>query len=434
MTRSRLDHLRSEDGIAIVVAMILMTLMLSFGVAAIALTDAQTKLTGNQRQRETSFNIAEAALNAQVTQLSDHWIAQNGSGVGAVPSFTPCPGGNYCPDGTELTSLVPSGDTRQSATNTVQWTTKVFDNTGGLETYYNDALATTQCGCDANGDGKVWVRAQATVRGRTRTIVSLIQQQMQAESAPHAAIIAGALSISNNGAKELIDAGAGVLAVRCSVPDDGTKEDPQSPCLGQPLGQGSTKDTSSWNQLLSQQISGFAGAQQDYPAQSVFTQDQINRFIDTAKAQKTYYTGCPSTLTGKLVVIDTIGDCSYQGNGTDTYNTEEDPGFLIMLRSGSSLSLSGSRTYFGIVYHANMGAPPALNSAPQSSGTLISVQGNARIRGGVIIDGPGRIQVGSSGNNPQVNVEFDDHGYDAVQSFAGAGIIQNSWREIKAAS
>lgn len=431
MIRARvLDHLRSDDGIAIVVAIILMTLMLSFGAAAITLSDSQQKLTGNQRQRETSFNIAEAALNAQVTQLSDHWIGINGS-TGSAPPFTPCPGGNYCPDSTELTSLVPSADT----TATPIWKTRVFDNDDGLETYYDDTKAGAQCGCDKNDDGKVWVRAQATVRGRTRTIVSLVQQQTQPESVPHAAIIAGSLTITNNGNKEIIDAGSGVLAVRCEVPPVTSPEPSQSPCLGQPLGTGSTKTEASWTQLLSTQISGFAGHEQNYPSPSVFTQDQITRFLDTAKAQNTYYTGCPSSLSGKLVVIDTIGECAYQGGGSDVaYNSQEDPGFVIMLRSGSSLSLSGNRTYYGIVYHANMGSPPTLNSAPQSSGTLVTVQGNARIRGGVIIDGPGRIQAGSSGNAPEVNIEFDDHGYDAVKSFAGAGIIQNSWREIQAAN
>jgi hypothetical protein len=29
-----------------------------------------------------------------------------------------------------------------------------------------------------------------------------------------------------------------------------------------------------------------------------------------------------------------------------------------------------------------------------------------------------------------MNIHFDDHGYDAVQSLAAAGIVQNSWREI----
>jgi hypothetical protein len=52
--------------------------------------------------------------------------------------------------------------------------------------------------------------------------------------------------------------------------------------------------------------------------------------------------------------------------------------------------------------------------------------GNTLINGGVIIDGPGRMDAGESG----MNIHFDDHGYDAVQSLAAAGIVQNSWREI----
>jgi hypothetical protein len=127
------------------------------------------------------------------------------------------------------------------------------------------------------------------------------------------------------------------------------------------------------------------------------------------------------------VVIDASAACSYTGN--PEWNTQADPGFLLLLNANSSLSLNGGARYYGIVYHENAGTPPTLGSTPQSTATLISVHGNAKVVGGVIIEGMGRMEVGSSGNNS--NIQFDDHGYDAVKSYAGAGIIQNSWREIQ---
>jgi hypothetical protein len=75
-----------------------------------------------------------------------------------------------------------------------------------------------------------------------------------------------------------------------------------------------------------------------------------------------------------------------------------------------------------------MGTPPILGSPSQSSSALIMTSGNTLIRGGVIIEGPGRMEAGESG----LNIQFDDHGYDAVRSLADAAIIQNSWREIQA--
>lgn len=431
MTRNALRHARSEDGIALVVAIMLLAMMLTLALGTMTFVDAQSKRTGQQRQRETSFNIAEAALNAQITQISHHWSGANGqSGGGTSPTlgYLPCPGGAFCPSTTELTALVPGADSNTGVT----WRTNVYDNTGSLANYYTDSLVGNQCGCDANGDGKIWVRAQATVRNKTRVVVSLVQQQMQAESVPHAAILAGGLSISNNGnhGSPVIDSGGGVVAVRCTVPQsakNGTAaEDSNTPCMGQPLGVAPTKTEPSWTDLLNNQISGFPTHQEGYPEPSVFSQDQVDRFVNTAKAQATYYESCPASLAGKVVVINTTGECSYNGG---SFNTQADPGFVLLLNSASSLYLNGNVTYYGVVYHENSGQPWTLGASPQSTGTLITVHGNADIVGGVIIDGPGRLDAGSSGNNN--NIKFDDHGYDAVQSYAGAGIIQNSWREIR---
>jgi hypothetical protein len=408
-----LTRFKQEDGIAMVVAMLLMAMMLSLGLVALRLADGQAKTTSAQRQRESSFNIAEAALNAQVTQLSQHWADISGVGTGA------CPGATYCPASGALTSLIPSADTNVPVT----WQTKVYDDASPLDGYFSDSKAAgVTTTWDKNDNGKVWVRAQATVRGRTRVIVSLVEKQTQLESVPHAAIVAGALTIENNGkhSEPIIDANGGLIAVRCDI------NGPVQPCLGQELGNPPTKTPADWNALLTDQISGFATAQMGYSQPSLFTQDQITRFIATAKAGGTYYTSCPGSLAGEVVVVDVSGNCSYTGNVT--WNTQVDPGFVIFLRSSSSLTLGGTTTYNGIIYHANMGNPPTLNSGPQSNGPLITTSGNTLINGGVIIDGPGRMLAGESG----MNIHFDDHGYDAVQSLAAAGIVQNSWREIKA--
>jgi hypothetical protein len=408
---------KEEDGIAMVVAMLLMAIMLSVGLVAVRLADGQSRTTSAQRQRESSFNIAEAALNAQVTQLSQHWsdIAV-ATGVGTCSDATT---GGFCPSSSELTTLIPAADSNVP----VQWQTKVYDDSGLLDGYFSDSRAASVTDSwDKNDNGKVWVRAQATVRGRTRVIVSLVEKQTQLESVPHAAIVAGKLTIENNGkhTEPIIDANGGLVAVRCQW-----QLDEAEPCLGQPMGTPPTKTPADWSALLTDQISGFQTAVPNYPSPTLFTQDQITRFIATAKAGGTYYTSCPGSLAGDVVVVDVTGNCSY--SGSVEWNTQAEPGFLIFLRSSSSLTLGGTTTYNGIVYHANMGSPPTLSSPPQSTAPLIITKGNTLINGGVIIDGPGRMYAGESG----MNIHFDDHGYDAVQSLAAAGIVQNSWREIQ---
>jgi type II secretory pathway pseudopilin PulG len=417
MTRFRLAQLRDEDGIALVVAMLLMAIMLTMALAAIQFSDNQSSLTAQQRQRESAFNVAEAALNAEVTQLSRHWADQ----IVEAPSSSQCPGATYCPTASELTAMIPSGDTAATA---ITWKTNVYDNSGKLAGYFADSLLDgTQVAYDANGDNKMWVRAQATVRGKTRVVVSLVQQQKQAESVPHAAIVTGRLTIENNGlhGSPIIDANGGIVAVRCSV-----AVNEASPCLGQPLGTAPTKTPDQWSGLLTNQIDGFATAQTGYSTAPVFSQDQIYRFIATAKAESTYYTSCPSNLAGSVVVVNTTGNCSY--TGSTVWNTTADPGFLMFLNAGSSLTLGGTTRYNGVVYHANMGVPPTLGSSPQSSGVLVTTQGNTLIYGGVIIEGADAIMdAGESGTN----IEFDDHAFGNIASLAAVGIIQNSWREIQ---
>ncbi|HMJ32720.1 MAG TPA: pilus assembly PilX N-terminal domain-containing protein [Baekduia sp.] len=434
MTKTRIRLLHDEDGVAIIVAVVLMALMLAMGLGAVTFVDGQSKLTGAQRQRETAFNVAEAALNAQITQISHHWAGKNGANDGGTTThptigFLPCPGGAFCPSSGELTSLVPGADSNVAIT----WRTNVYDNSGTLGDYFADSRVGNQCGCDYNNDGKVWVRAQATVRGRTRVIVSLVQEQTQAESVPHAALITGTLTIRNNGLHNgpIIQSNGGIVAVRCDVPDGAGQpggppaETASEPCLGQPLGRAPTRTDADWNDLLNNQISGFQSHVDKYSAAPVFSQDQITRFVNTAWAESTYFEGCPSSLAGKVVVVNTTGNCSY--SGSDAWNTTAAPGFLIFLNANSSLTLGGSTQFNGVIYHANMGVPPTLGSPTQSSASLIITSGTTLINGGVIIDGPGRMDAGESG----LNIRFDDHGYDAVRSLAAAGIIQNSWREIQ---
>jgi hypothetical protein len=56
----------------------------------------------------------------------------------------------------------------------------------------------------------------------------------------------------------------------------------------------------------------------------------------------------------------------------------------------------------------------------------VTTGGTALIRGGVVIDGGGGLEAGSSG----LNVQFSVAAFEKVHTTGTAGIVQNTWREI----
>ncbi len=410
--------LRREEGWALVTAMMLLTMMLASTLALAAFVDTETRQTGLQRQRETAFNYAEAAINAQVYALS-----QRGQWAGPAndyPTCGPATGTTECPADAQLKALFPTADVTPDAT----WATSVRDNVTANPNFYSDALIAGQPPRDANADGQVWVRAEATIRGRRRVMVALVREQSQQEAIPHAALLAGRLSISNEGNKVIIDAGggsteSGLVAVRC----DAVLGESVA-CKGHELGHAPNQTEVKLNQTLDQQISpnvaqdAYVGGQPCPTGGGVvacaMSQESLDRLKQTAITYGTHHTTCPSTLTGKVVWLN-VGAatrCTYTGN--TTFNSEAQPG-VVIIESGS-LQLGGATTYYGVAYHTYLA----------TAAVAIELQGNATIQGGVIVDGNGMVIAGSNG----LNIRIDDRGFDAVRSIATAGIVQNTWREL----
>jgi hypothetical protein len=438
LARARQD----QGGWALITAIILMAIMMTTGVALAAVVDNETKQSGLQRNRETAFNLAEAALNAQVFALAADWpgpgysgaasTSRTGQFVGGVwigAQYGPCSELNTgatelrCPIPSQLRGLFPTQDADPDA----KWTSQVIDNAPPYDTYYSDAALTGAKGYDSNNDGKVWVRVSATIKKRTRTLVSLVRAERQAEDIIHAAVVAGSVSFGNNGTngnKQFVDTGTtGYVEVRC-VPDQML-----GPCVGYPYPPLGT-DTTKWENQVTTGISPY----RVHPGSTVptITEETLTRLKQDAASAGTYYNDCPPTadkLAGTpttagaaatsfpVVVIDAHRDCLY--NGSDTINA----GMVILLNNDSSLSLSGSITFNGLIYHANKQVS-ILQRNP-----LVSLTGNAIVRGGVIIDGNGAMFMDGS-----ALLKFDEAEFGQVQTTATAGIIQNTWRELKAGS
>lgn len=378
-----------------VAALMCLGLMLGGGMATLSVVDSQTSSSRIQRERESAFNLAESALNAQVFALARDWP---GTGNAATPYATCTQDSTSprCPDATAMTAGASSVDLGGAT-----WATSVRDNgTAATTAFFSDAGTAGQPGYDANGDGKLWIRAQATAKGRTRALVAQVRSEQQEEDMPRAAVLAGHLEHTNMGNKVIVNGNGGLVAVRC-VP---ALLEPVT-CLGQTPG----SPVSAAVQISgSTPITGYTGG-------NAISEASRERLKKTAIANGTYFTSCPSAdqLTGQVVYI-VSGACSYTSN--TQFNSPEAPGLLIL--ETATLYLGGTTTFHGIVFGAN---------TLDTSGTVVQVQGNAQVLGGVLINGNGGLVAGSS----KQNVVFDANAFQAARSYSAAGVIQNTWREIK---
>jgi hypothetical protein len=285
---------------------------------------------------------------------------------------------------------------------TWSWTTEVHDNNAPTTTYYNDSATSTrgQPGYDANGDAAVWVRAQGIVRGRKRTIVSLVKTQQIRSNFPKNVITAGYFATTNNGKKVIVNTAGnpagtpGTLAVRCNVSGQAY---PNS-CLNYSPAKGQVSPDTK---------------QDGYTGGNALSSTDLDLMKARAQALGSYYTSCPSSLTGALVFIQGPSNCTYNNNVD--YNSASNTGFVII--ANGTLTFSGGVAYYGLVY-----APNLQNSA----GIVVTITGNALVSGGVAIDGAGGISVGNSGNN----LVFDSNVFNKVIANGTVTQVQSGWREI----
>jgi Tfp pilus assembly protein PilX len=410
-------NLQGERGNVVVTAMILIGVMLALGLAAMARVDNQTRQSQKQRQGESTFNLVEGALTQQIFILG-----RRGTGTVTTPYPAVCKTGQdtdaFCPTTAKLALNYDQASQVDFDPAETKWYTWVRDNGStpdptAVDTYWTDALlgdpATGVGGrprYDQNKDKLMWVRAQARVRGRDRAIVGLIRIEPRPVTLPAYAILSGRFETTNNGnhSAQIVDTSGSLgVAVRCG-PDGG--EGPTGGCLVYESDKG--------------QISPDVTETGYGPAtpEPTLSEDDLEALLDVARANGTYYTSKPASLSGDVVVLDGGSAADWKYTGNDQFNSAADPGLVIML--SGKLELSGTTNFFGLVYHAN-------NNPESSAVDLVRVHGNAQIRGGVIVDGPGGVQGGSSG---QLNIKFDANAFQNINAFGTAGVVQNTWREI----
>jgi Tfp pilus assembly protein PilX len=408
-------RLSDDRGWALVTAMLLMAIMLSTILGVARYVDGQTQMGADSRKRETAFNLAEAAMNMQVYVLSRDWPGERQTAT-PYPICTQGSTVTRCPNAGSVSNLISSPD----ATG-VTWQTQVRDNSptpcsSSTTAFYQDSVALAQPGYDCNADGKLWVRAQATARGKSRTIVELVRVEEQAEDLPHAAVVAGRLDATNAGNKTVVDTtgGTGVngfVGVRCSP-----VLNEASPCLDQALGTSPTQTQAKWDALVQTQITPYAGhVQTGYVSDEAMSQTTRDHLKARAIADGTYYLTCPATLpTGTISYIES-GNCSYSSN--TTINSPAKPGLLLV--NNGTITMGGTGDYWGVIYAVN---------AQRSTGAVLTLNGSGTLHGGVFVDGLGVVVAGGTSKN---NIKYEDSALSAIKGYGSAGLIQNTWREIK---
>jgi Tfp pilus assembly protein PilX len=393
-------RLRDEAGSTLIAAVLIVFAMLAFGLAMLAASDTQSKTSARERTREASFNLAEAALNAQALQLtrSGAWPSTAGTPVVCLPTSntTSCPQASAIQGGY---TGIDYNTTCASAPATPAWATTVYDSQG--EQYWTSTL-TSRPNWDSNGDGVIWIRSQATSQCHTVAVVSQVSQSTVPISFPSNVVTANWFATSNQGKKVIVDTlGSGgqpaPIVARCAGLTT-------AQCLNYPAGKG--------------QVQPPAVRADSSASTNTLTASQLAALQAQAQAAGTYYAGCPTTAqltapaSGAPVYVKT---CNISVTGNTQINSSVKPGALIV--ESGTLTLGGTVNFYGLVYMVNKQA---------STGSVVNIGGNAQIYGVVSVDGAGGVTAGSS----KTNLVNDPRAVGLLKGSTGARINKNTFRTI----
>jgi Tfp pilus assembly protein PilX len=412
-----------ESGSALVAGIIILVIILGFGMAVLSQADVQSHQTGNEAWGEATYNNAEGALDAEANLMQQSWPTATTSTCNQSSASS-----TFCP-GTALTNSFSTTYTGHLFSNP-QWTVQIVDDSGGESSnYYSDAAASTAPSYDANGDGKVWIRAQTIIQAQKRIVVAEMVRQTVVVQLPHNTITSGGTFTSNRGNKVIIETTdaapgsslAGSVAVRCgsstSSPSYGDS------CEGWDPSQGQLDPATNYQ-------GGYVDPSGGYTAVS---QSALASLKQAAQANGTYYNGtCPTSLTG-LVYVDNPpgGNCTYLGGNWNISSTPpaktDVPGMLIM--GDGTLTFNGNINYFGVIYMVNAsGTTPTTGActSAQQNGPVFMVHGTGSIYGSLFVDKCGIIDAGSSA----YNIIFDSAAFNAATAYSQPSLAKNTFRIV----
>ncbi|HWG09391.1 MAG TPA: hypothetical protein VN672_10340 [Solirubrobacteraceae bacterium] len=408
-----------EQGFALVAAIALLSIIMGLGLGLLLLTDSQQRASARERASESAFNIAEAALNAQVGQISRAWPAtkaefESNGGVTRCTAATST-ATNGCPTAASLSAgypnispvPCPAGAKTEAwgSPLTNQWTTYVRDNEIPESTAFNSSGEQGKPAYDANGDGKLWVRAVGVVQCRWVSVVTLVSRQLISVSFPKNSLTGNWFAITNNGNKVLVNTAGeppvsqpGEISMRCESLG-------ATPC-------------ESWDESKNQVSPPPTKPATPTPS-PLYNAEQLAGLRSQALAAGTFHSGaagtCPSTLEetkGLPAYIEGCGDLKMTGGIGNSYAS---PGFLVI--ADGTLELKGNAEFFGTIYAVN---PTNLSSA------VVILGGTAQVVGAIDVDGRGGIELGSS----KANLIYDPRSIEELKTYSGATPTRNTFRVL----
>jgi hypothetical protein len=179
------------------------------------------------------------------------------------------------------------------------------------------------------------------------------------------------------------------------------------------------------------------------------TPAQLERFKQRAITDGTYFAAgtCPANaaqLTGAVVWVERcdrqyahVGPYSTpcvvpSSLGPNCINPTTAPGMLIW--HCGTLGLTANQSFYGIVYMVNNSDGTCSGWTAKDgacgAGTIYSSNGGGGVLGALVVDGNACIEVGSN----SLNMKFDANVFNGVTSYGTVGLVQNTWRELKAGS
>lgn len=390
-------HARDERGSALVVAIMVMSLMFTLGLASLAMTDTQTEQSGVERVRESSFNLAEGALQQQSFLLGGKGWPKAASP--APPAFCDQSStSTFCPTPAALVPSTGTGAyTGPDYASGASWTTYVRDNTAVGNQIYTAAVMDGPT-WDSNGDGYVWVKSTAMARTKKRTLVALLKRDPIPILLPKAVLVAGSLSVGQSGQSPVITTdGTTPPVLRCAgygtdcaayIQSGGKKDAQISP------------DTVTYNPT--------------YP--NLVSAETVAKLVDSG----TVFTSCPTAAQAQgIIVIDVPDTTTCKFTGATNFNSTVAPGIIIM-RKGT-LEFAGNGQFHGMILHLNEAGRIA------TSERCVQITGTFDVHGGIVVEGRCGfyIQGNARLNFAPNNLNFSLTGV--------AGLVQNTWRELPAA-
>ncbi|MEA2139819.1 MAG: hypothetical protein QOG56_2969 [Solirubrobacteraceae bacterium] len=436
----RID-LRGQAGSAMITALMAMLVILSLGLALLALVDGQARDSGAERTRDRAFNLADAALTSAAFSLSKYNWPSSGaaapSNTSATGTAADCSGASYgatlgaaTNPGSATSKLQPglSATFDDSAYSGARWQINVCDDDAADLVSPNKPVWTNALlvdwNYDHNANGYVWIRSEAHVGASKRVLAALVRPaQVAALSSKYGLMtgrvtadvattagtvlsggLLGSVTSSLLGSSGLVSADplvpapdSGVTAVRCGALDGclmGTLAGASSLAAFSTLVSGGTLV-----QATSPTAAGAAAILQ-LKQQAMSSGTYLASTPGKARADHPMLPQCviPAGANADTIVyidqVGTTGSAGSIGGPGDQFcylNVGANPAFKALVIGHGRVVLRGDGdanggTFHGLVYALNQ-QRESLGDASLPAREVVRIEEGAHVVGGVAADG-----------------------------------------------